>query len=89
MASVALPPPPPAVQPPARWPLGIQVLNNFTWLNPTHRFSFEADGVETGDELRRRLAAHIGYLAVDILVLRGTQHLSLRASPSQSGLDGR
>ena len=70
VAPVALPPPPLPAQAPVRWPLQIRVLNNFTWPNPMQRLSFEADNLETGDELCARLAAHIGYLAIDIFLLR-------------------
>ena len=30
----------------------------------------EADADESGDDLKRRLAAHIGYLAIDMMVVR-------------------
>ena len=62
--------PPP--QPPAALsrPTPVQILNNFTWPNPAQPFAFDADADETGDDLKRRLAAHIGYLALDIVLVR-------------------
>ena len=59
-----------AAQPHINRPTPVSVLNNFTWPNPAERFTFEADADESGDDLKRRLAAHIGYLAIDMMVVR-------------------
>ena len=47
-------------QPPLSRPTAVSIINNFTWPSPAARFPFEADADESGDDLRRRLAAHIG-----------------------------
>ena len=50
-------------------PTPVTVVNNFTWPQPAQRFTFEADADESGDDLKRRLAAHIGYLAIDMVLI--------------------
>ena len=62
----------------------ISVLNNFTWPRPASHFTFEADAEESGDDLKRRLAAHIGYLALDIVLLRKTGGMVEGVAPLKS-----
>eukprot|EP00966_Prymnesium_polylepis_P115656 2673785-Prymnesium_polylepis.1 len=52
-------------------PLSLTIVNVFTWPEPAVRITYEADPVETGGELKAKLAAHIGYLALDVLVRKG------------------
>lgn len=46
--------------------LCLTVLSSFTWPDTAQRFSFNARRAEKGASLKRRLAAYIGYLALDI-----------------------
>ncbi|KAL3905311.1 MAG: hypothetical protein SGPRY_010958 [Prymnesium sp.] len=52
--------------------LPLTILNLFTWPDPPTRFTHDADPMETGKELKSTLAAHIGYLAVDVLIRRSS-----------------
>jgi hypothetical protein len=54
--------------------LPLVIRNTFTWPQPEQSVPFEADATETGEDLHRRVAAHIGYLALDVILLRQSGH---------------
>lgn len=45
------------------------IVNVFTWPQPAVRFGYEAAPNETGGDLKAKLAAHVGYLALDVQLL--------------------
>jgi hypothetical protein len=50
--------------------LKLQIVNIYTWPQPAQRFPFDAESSECGEELHNRVAAHIGYLALDMMLVR-------------------
>ena len=67
--------------------LPLTIVNVFTWPEPAARFTYDADPMETGGDLKAKLAAHIGYLALDVLVRKGCGTELLEAQPlSAQGL---
>ena len=87
MVGLTLRPPSPPPEPEPRIPIPLHVTSNFTWPEAAERFSFTADGLETSEDLTRRLAAKIGYLVLDVLVLRaGGAALAPVGTLSEQGL---
>ena len=48
--------------------LPLLVVNSFTWPNPPVTFKYEADRNDCGSDLRKNLAALVGYLELDVAV---------------------
>ena len=78
---------PPAFTPAISSPLPLVVHNTLTWPEPATSFAYEADATESSDELKRRLAAHIGYLALDVMLVdRHGRTIGPNATLGEEGL---
>ena len=49
--------------------LVLVIVNVFTWPQPAERFGYEAGPLETGADLKAKLATRVGYLGLDVAPL--------------------